>query len=167
VIAEWYDAARSGREFAGLYRFLMPDGRVLWIEGAARAIVGADVLLVDNGLAVLEAIDTAAANGAGYDIILMDMQRPILDGYQAASALRARGYRGPVLALTAHAMAADLEQCTRAGCDEVITKPIDRATFLAALGRHFARRAEAPPPTSQRRDCRSVVRLRAAPPATA
>lgn len=111
---------------------------------------GAEFTLVDNGSAVLDAINSAAPDFQHYDVILMDMQMPIMDGYQATRALRARGYRGAVVALTAHAMAADLEQCIRAGCDEVITKPIDRASFLAAIKKYYSRSRDAAPVSSAR-----------------
>ncbi len=101
--------------------------------------VGVDLTIVDNGRAVLESIRLAETTGLPFDVILMDMQMPIMDGHAATSALRSRGYRGPILALTAHAMAGDRDACLKAGCDEVITKPIDRARFLRALAQYRAR----------------------------
>jgi len=94
---------------------------------------GASVELVDNGGAALHAVREAAAGGQAFDMILMDMQMPVLDGYAATSRLRADGHGGPVIALTAHAMAGDRERCLAAGCDGYVTKPVDFAVLLSAM----------------------------------
>jgi CheY-like chemotaxis protein len=91
---------------------------------------GATVTMVTNGkLAVEEALATWSA-GAPYDVILMDMQMPVMDGYQAAALLREKGYPGAIIALTAHAMASDREKCLHAGCDNYTTKPINRKELV-------------------------------------
>jgi signal transduction histidine kinase/CheY-like chemotaxis protein len=96
---------------------------------------GATVKVVGDGrLAVEEALRAAAAT-TPYDVILMDMQMPVLDGYGAASELRLAGYSGPIVAITAHAMAGDRERCERAGCDDYLTKPVDRAKLVATVAR--------------------------------
>ena len=97
---------------------------------------GADVSLAENGKVALQLATDATRNGVAFDIILMDMQMPIMDGYDATVALRKQGYSGPIIALTAHAMAGDREKCLRAGCDDYLTKPINREQFVATIQAH-------------------------------
>jgi CheY-like chemotaxis protein len=104
---------------------------------------GAQVEIADNGLAAVERA-LPADGSAGFDLILMDMQMPEMDGYTAAGVLRRRGYQGPIIALTAHAMAGDREKCLSAGCDDYLTKPIDPARLIAlCAARTLGRRAAA------------------------
>jgi signal transduction histidine kinase/CheY-like chemotaxis protein len=96
---------------------------------------GATVKVVGDGRLALEEALRAAAAAAPYDVVLMDMQMPVLDGYGATSELRLAGYTGPIVAITAHAMAGDRERCETAGCDDYLTKPVDRAKLVATVAR--------------------------------
>ncbi|MGQ9573686.1 MAG: ATP-binding protein [Thermoguttaceae bacterium] len=107
---------------------------------------GADVATADDGQAACEAVLDQWKAGRPFDVVLMDMEMPRLDGYQATRRLRDAGYQGPIIALTAHAMAEQREKCLAAGCDDYAAKPIDRATLLEIVARHCQRQPiEAPP----------------------
>lgn len=96
---------------------------------------GATVTVAENGrLAVDEAL-SATSSGAPYDVILMDMQMPVLDGYAATAELRMNGYRQPIVALTAHALASDRDRCMHAGCDDYLSKPVDRGALISIVQR--------------------------------
>lgn len=94
---------------------------------------GAEVVVVENGDAAVKQALAASEEEKAFDLIFMDMQMPILDGYEATRRLRAAGYAGPVVALTAHAMAHDRRECLAAGCDDYATKPIARKALLAVV----------------------------------
>jgi PAS domain S-box-containing protein len=81
----------------------------------------------------VDAILEADANGRPFDVVLMDMSMPRLDGRQATTQLRAAGYRRPILAFTACLMAEERRACLAAGCDDIIAKPIMRDALLATV----------------------------------
>ncbi len=111
---------------------------------------GAVVEVASNGLEGCERVAEAERDGRPYDVILMDMQMPVLDGYQATRRLRETGCTIPIIALTAHAMAGDREKCLEAGCTEYTTKPLDRARLLELCRRVIS--SPEPPAALPRRD---------------
>jgi CheY-like chemotaxis protein len=98
---------------------------------------GADVSLADNGQIALDQYYRAEAEGRPFDCIVMDMQMPVVDGYEATRALRRAGRTTPIIALTAHAMRGDREKCLEAGCCDYATKPIDRNHLLTVVAQHL------------------------------
>ena len=92
---------------------------------------GAMVEWAENGQAGVE-----KAQAECFDLVLMDMQMPVMDGYTAAARFRELGYRGPIIALTAHALPAEREKCHAAGCTAFVSKPID-LDHLKALVAQF------------------------------
>jgi CheY-like chemotaxis protein len=101
---------------------------------------GASVELADNGAMAVDKALAAFQAGQAFDVILMDMQMPVMDGYAATLALRARGYSGSIIALTAHAMANDRQECLDAGCDDYATKPINRTELVETIREQVAGR---------------------------
>ena len=96
---------------------------------------GAEVTVAENGKIAYDLAMKAKGNERSFDVILMDIQMPLLDGYAATRRLRNAGYAGPIVALTAHAMNDDRKKCLDAGCDDHATKPIDRETLIATVAR--------------------------------
>jgi CheY-like chemotaxis protein/anti-sigma regulatory factor (Ser/Thr protein kinase) len=98
---------------------------------------GLNVEIVPNGQIACEKALAAAARGTPFDLILMDVQMPVMDGFTATLQLRGKGYRGPVIALTANAMERDRAKCLSAGCNEFVTKPIKMQKLFKAIGRYL------------------------------
>ncbi|NLH17481.1 MAG: PAS domain S-box protein [Phycisphaerae bacterium] len=94
--------------------------------------VGLQPVMVEDGQAALE-----QALRHDFDLILMDMQMPRLNGFEATRKLRHQGVRVPIVALTAAAIKGDEDKCLQAGCDEYLTKPIDRTELHRVLTKYL------------------------------
>ncbi|MES2802490.1 MAG: response regulator [Bdellovibrionota bacterium] len=92
----------------------------------------ANVVFANNGQEGIE-----AALKGNFDLILMDIQMPILDGYSATEELRRLGVAIPIIALTGYAMKEDQDKCLRVGCNEFLAKPIHKDKLLATLAKYF------------------------------
>jgi CheY-like chemotaxis protein len=77
------------------------------------------------------------ASAASFDFILMDIQMPNMNGYEAVRMLRKKGVKIPIVALTAHAMESDRQKSLEAGCDDHMSKPINRNKLIEVLGKYL------------------------------
>lgn len=98
---------------------------------------GIAITIRDNGLTGYHEALAQWRQGTGYDLILCDMQMPVMDGYTAVRHLRAEGYPGPIVALTAHALEGDRTQCLQAGCNDYCSKPVSQAHLLKVLATYL------------------------------
>jgi len=115
------------------------SGRILLAEDSPeiQAVIrfylksaGAQVTIVENGAQALEAFEMAASEALPFDLLLTDMQMPVMDGYALVRNLRAKGITIPIIALTAHSMAEDKKTCLDTGCNGYLSKPVDRNLLL-------------------------------------
>ena len=115
----------DGRDNQRILRFLLEEA-------------GAQVDVAEDGK---EAVDAVASSAKAYDLILMDVQMPIMDGYEATAELRRQGFGAPIIAITAYALARDLKRCLAAGCNDFVTKPLVPGQLLSTLQRWLGKRS--------------------------
>jgi len=127
VTSEWVTADLSG------LRILLADDAETNRDLISLVLgdCGASITLVENGQ---QAVETAMSDRK-FDVVLMDMQMPILDGYSATQKLRRENYTGPIYALTANSMKGDREKCLAAGCSDYLTKPIDLNGLVKSMAK--------------------------------
>ena len=136
------------------------EGRVLVVDDQAdiRKLVqhhiktaGGEVETAENGQSALDQIECTDSENRSFDLIVMDMQMPEMDGFQTVATLRARGWHKPIIALTAGAMLGEREKCLEVGCDDYLSKPADRHVLIEMISRHLARTARPVTPQSSNR----------------
>ena len=108
-----------------------PDNRRL--IGHLLGRLGAHVVAVENGEEAVKAVQKCG--NRPFDLVILDMQMPILDGYEAARQLRNAGNEVPILALTANAMPGDRMVCLEAGCNDYLSKPVRRDELASSIAR--------------------------------
>ncbi len=124
-----------------------PDNQLL--IGTVLRKLGASVEVAENGRIAVDLALAAVAAGAPFDVILMDMHMPLLDGYDATRLLREQGYALPIIALTANAMSGEERKCLDAGCDDYATKPINRQKLLGQIRRQVSRTTSTAEPADE------------------
>ncbi|MEL6188672.1 MAG: response regulator, partial [Myxococcota bacterium] len=103
---------------------------------------GFEVVVAPDGAEGLgRALEAWRADNA-FDVVLMDMSMPVMDGYEATQRLRAAGYPGPIVALTAHAMENERQRCLEGGFDAFSTKPYRKEELLALLAQYTPSRSK-------------------------
>ncbi len=122
------DASLSGKRI--LLAEDSPDNQRLVAFHLKKA--GAEVVVVDNGRDAVREAEAALKDGRPFDVILMDVQMPELDGNAATWRLRRTGYDRPIITLSAHAMADEQNKAFTSGSDGYLTKPIDKDKLIAA-----------------------------------
>ncbi len=126
--------ASAGSELTGARILLVEDGEInrkLIIALLTQAGV-TEIDTAENG-----EIGVRKATSRDYDLILLDMQMPVMDGYTAATTLREKRNLTPIIALTAHAMKGDKEKCMDAGCNDYLTKPVVAGDLIAKIREWF------------------------------
>ncbi|XGC81365.1 response regulator [Bdellovibrio bacteriovorus] len=121
---------------------LMLEGaKVLLVDDVEDNRILVQRLLTKRGATVTSASDgqegLTKALSEDFDVILMDIQMPVMDGYEATRKLRASGYKKPIIALTAHAMKDDRERCLEAGCSDYLTKPVQLDELTRTILAHL------------------------------
>jgi CheY-like chemotaxis protein len=134
------------QELSSMEHNVLLYGRVLLVEDVPDVCVALRYILrwmnlesdvADSGDLACEMAEKSRADGRPYDLILMDIQMPGMNGYGATRWLRQHGWEGPIVALTAHALVGDREKCLEAGCNDYIAKPITGSGLRNALLRYF------------------------------
>jgi CheY-like chemotaxis protein/HAMP domain-containing protein len=96
---------------------------------------GVAVTLADNGREAVEKTLARSKDGQPpFDLILMDMEMPVMNGHAATRMLRQQGYDGRIVAVTGHTREFDRQRCLDAGCDQYVCKPVDQDTLLSLVG---------------------------------
>jgi len=96
-----------------------------------------DVDFADNGAVACTKAEKSKEEGRPYELILMDMQMPHVNGYEATRRLREKNWQIPIIAVTAYDTIEDREKCIQAGCTDYISKPITENTLRETLTQYL------------------------------
>ena len=128
-------------------------GRVLVVDdirdicrlfAAFSRVAGARVSLAENGQVAYEKVMTAWESGRPFDLALMNVEMPVLDGVTTTRRLRDAGYTGTIVMHTANAVIDGRKMCFEAGCDDYFEKPIGSEDFFALLSKYLPGQSSEP-----------------------
>ena len=94
--------------------------------------LGLHVTVVENGQRAVEAVTQQS-----FDMILMDIQMPGIDGYEATRLIREKGITTPIIAVTANTSGGEMDNCLQAGCDDYVPKPISNEVLIKVISKHM------------------------------
>jgi CheY-like chemotaxis protein len=124
------DPNRGVSGFPGGTRVLLVEDNADIQEIVRRILesIGAEVATAENGLECLRHVESGA-----FDLVVMDMQMPMLDGFETSRRLRRSGCKTPIVAITAFAMSGEREKCLSAGCNDFLVKPVDALSLIRTV----------------------------------
>jgi signal transduction histidine kinase len=124
------------KQLKGRRVLIVEDGRInQMIIKAQLTETGAEAVIAENGQEALDAV--AAGKDRPFDVILMDIGMPVMDGYETVKILRKTGYTRPVIAVTAHNLDSDREKILNSGFDAFVPKPIDRKLLIDTVQKYL------------------------------
>lgn len=135
------DGKGEARALEGAHILLVEDNAFNQVVGTETLrILGATVEIAENGKVACERLKTAA-----FDLVLMDVQMPVMDGYAASRCIRGEMKLSvPILAMTAGVLPSDRDRCLEAGMDDFVTKPFQVDTLVETILRHLVPKAASP-----------------------
>jgi len=130
------------------------QGRVLLIEDGEdnqRLVcmhlrrAGLEVIVAEDGTGGIEAFQAAAKTKRPFNLVILDIHLPRMDGYAVAAALRAESSTAPIMAVTAFSQSGERQRCLEAGCAAYLSKPVEREALLSAVAEYLSPASAAPP----------------------
>jgi CheY-like chemotaxis protein len=99
--------------------------------------MGMEAKVAGNGQIACEMAEESKAEGKPYDLVLMDIRMPVMNGYEATRWLRSQGWLVPIVAVTAYNTNEDREKCMEAGCDDYLSKPVHETALRNVVARYL------------------------------
>lgn len=137
--------------FDGLYCLLAEDNLINQLVAVELfKQVGIIIDVAEDGQIAVDRVKAAADKGRPYDLVFMDMQMPVMDGYTATRIIRESFEQGqlPIIAMTAHALAGEREKCLAAGMNDYVSKPVEPPLLYQAIARWAPNRSDKAPMTT-------------------